>query len=186
MTSPGQIRMGVALNFNAQAITFQEAGMALQTGMLDGLITCPNYKAYMVPIGLLDHLDYCLWWPGTQTAGGCDIYNLDWWNQFPEAMQEDLAQGVREMDEWKIDNIDWIYRHECAEIIKGEMQNTRLTIEEFERWREACREPIWNWWSKDVEGAAEAIVAAEAMTPDLEPFISCIDAYLGDSLIWPE
>ena len=186
MTTPGQIRMGIALGFNAQAITFQEAGMALQTGMLDGLITCPNYKAYMVPIGVLEHLDYCMWWPPTQVGISCDIINLDWWNQFPEAMQEELTESLEEYMWYRIDNIDWIYRHETGEIIKNEMQNTRLTVDEFQRWRDACREPIWDWWAADIEGGAEVIAAAEAMTPDLDAYCALIDAYLGDSLIWPE
>ena len=34
--------------------------------------------------------------------------------------------------------------------------------------------------------APEAVAAAYAATPDLEPYMAKIDAYLGDSLIWPE
>ena len=56
MTTPGQIKMGEALGFNAQAITFQEAGVALQTGMLDGLVTCPD-KAYYIPLGVFENLE---------------------------------------------------------------------------------------------------------------------------------
>ena len=186
MTDPGQIRMGLALGFNAQAIAFSEAGMALQTGMLDGLVTCPNYKAYMVPIGVLEHLDYCMWWPPTQVGSSGNIFNYEWWSQFPEEMQEELRQGLVELFDYRLRNITYISSYETGEVIKNEMGCTRLTIEEFERWQEACREPIWNWWSKDVEGGAEIVASVEAATPPLEPHLAKIDAYLGDSLIWPD
>jgi len=186
MTDPGQIRMGIALDFNAQAIAFSEAGMALQTGMLDGVVTCPNYKAYMVPIGIVENLDYCMWWPPTMVGSGGDIFNLDWWNQFPEEMQGELRQSLKELKANQIENITWISSHETGEIIKNEMDCTRLTPEEFKRWQEACREPIWDWWAADCEGGAEIIASAEALTPPLEPYLAKIDAYLGDSLIWPD
>jgi len=116
---------------------------------------------------------------------GGQIFNIDWWNQFPPEMQDELSDAIRELNSWKIENVDWIYRHETGEIIKGEMQVTRLTAEEFQRWRESCREPVWDWWSADVEGGAEAIASAEAMTPDLDAYFAKIDSYLGDSLISP-
>ena len=186
MTDPGQTRMGPALGFNAQAITFQEAGMSLQTGMLDGLITCPDYKKFFISIGLLDYCDYALWWPTTQGSAGGTTFNYDWWTQFPEAMQQELAEAVKEWQLWVIAENDWAIKASTAAIIKDEMQGTRLTAAEFQRWREACRPVIWDWWAAQVEGGAEAIANYEALTPDLQTtYFDPLDEFLGDSLIWP-
>jgi len=164
MTEPAQVKLGDALGFNGQATTFQEAGVALQTGMLDGLITCPD-KAYYIPLGVFENAKYCIWWPPTQIGTSYQIVPVEWWDTLPKDLQDALLATIPDILSNALNNVDLPVRYEAAGMVKKSMAGHIEVIskDEFLKWQALCDKVIWGPMAQDIPGGPEAVAAIKAM-----------------------
>lgn len=157
MTSPGQVEMGNALGFMSQAITFGEAPMALQTGMLEGLITCPD-MGYYVPLGVFDYLNCILWDTNFMAGYFPNVINSELWHSFPDDLKAGINAYIPEYLVYLGGKALESSEEAGQALIDAGFTITKLqdTPGELGRWHDAV-EYIWDGFAEDTPGGAEML-----------------------------
>ncbi len=162
MTSPGQVEMGTALGFMSQAITFGEAPMALQTGMLEGLITCPD-MGYYVPLGVFDYLKCTVWDTNFMAGYFPNCINNSLWQSFPDDLKAAINAYIPEYLVYLGGQAMGSGEEAGQALIDADFTITYLqdTPGELGRWHDAVAY-IWDDFAEQTPGGKEMIDGIKA------------------------
>lgn len=129
-------KMGKLLGFNAISINPAEVSVALQTGMVEGVIGDID-PAFMKFMGTLDYMNYCTIVYFT-VAGSYFLTSTEFWNNLPDDIRQKMEA-----------EIPWLMQKAKADLVKSQqagfaaldeagIEVINLTDAEMGRWVKAC------------------------------------------------
>jgi len=154
--TPTQVKMAELLGFQAQEVNMAELPMAMQTGMVEGVLgVCGvgimNFLRYQ------DYYDYVL---SNRVVIGTHFrgWNTTWYNQLPDDIKDIIDPIAADM----VDNFSFDTRDsdDGWAIITSNLDVVTLTSEELAKWRDLL-EPLYADYRAKT-GFAELFEAAEA------------------------